>query len=694
MLKTLLDPWDAQFAFIWYNDDEIFRYTPADFDRKAARYAARGINIVITFSCTHFRWSFWDYHGQINRAIAMLVEACHKYDIRVVEHHSALLSFDPLNDADFDYAARVLSRRHSSLQTWPEMTKHWRSDRLIKGISINSMRQIDGRTGGLARSVYHGWIMCPNNADFRREYLRYLESVYALGVDGIMTDDLHFMGGGHACACETCRRLFSEQTGYELPAFGEAWKKWHGSHDAPSFVAWKSFKYRAIEDFHKAVAEHYKGLGLKLLRPNYHSNSLNQNPTSYRLETLPELHWVATECCFSNIIRYAWGFWACETAHKLMMARVRNIPAGAYFYPDRPDTMLFTWAISKAYGAQWIPTPEGSDAPEKALETEAELRKFERNHAPLYRKPQRIATLGIFDSRRSRELYEHYNARSFHSIMSWLHTCLRRNVPFDILCEQELHGRLAGYRTVVLNEVAFLSDAQISRFAEFVKKGGNLVWLGRTGENNYDGGDRPENNLRKLLGLENFENGDDGASPKEYRLGQGKIATAGYDYGINAICDTFGADRWTVPPSARKFKVDNKKLRKAFDDITDLLGKIQGPCDIIAEELPEDVLISIFHQPECDYITLHIVNAAGTAEFQPEDVISHSDKIPFPPVAVCVTILLKKFQPQMKRVFEKAVYHDPVQKTSHELAIEQDDNAIAIHLPAGTIREYGLVELN
>ncbi|MBR2356555.1 MAG: hypothetical protein IKA65_00830 [Lentisphaeria bacterium] len=89
-----------KFSVFWYNDEEINRWSEKDFEEKAASFAAAGINIVMTFSCTHFRWSYYTYRATINAALKRLVDACHKYNIRVVEHHSSHLTFVPLSRRD------------------------------------------------------------------------------------------------------------------------------------------------------------------------------------------------------------------------------------------------------------------------------------------------------------------------------------------------------------------------------------------------------------------------------------------------------------------------------------------------------------------------------------------------------------------------------------------------------------------
>ncbi len=113
-----MNKWDAKFGFFWYNDDEIFKFTQEDFDEKAKSFADVGINIVITFSCTHFRFSMYEHWDIITKCLKKIVIACHKYNIQVVEHHSSHLTFDPLNEEEWKFFERTLKKRHSSIESW------------------------------------------------------------------------------------------------------------------------------------------------------------------------------------------------------------------------------------------------------------------------------------------------------------------------------------------------------------------------------------------------------------------------------------------------------------------------------------------------------------------------------------------------------------------------------------------------
>ena len=57
-LQKIVDHWDTRFGFFWYNDREIFQAGQEELDCQAGELAEAGINHVITFSCSHFRWSF------------------------------------------------------------------------------------------------------------------------------------------------------------------------------------------------------------------------------------------------------------------------------------------------------------------------------------------------------------------------------------------------------------------------------------------------------------------------------------------------------------------------------------------------------------------------------------------------------------------------------------------------------------
>ena len=85
--------WNDKFTFFWYNEKEIFHWSQEDFDRQAQKMHAAGITYAMTFSVTHFRWSYMQWKNQILSALQKLCNACHKAGIKVIEHHSSHLTY-------------------------------------------------------------------------------------------------------------------------------------------------------------------------------------------------------------------------------------------------------------------------------------------------------------------------------------------------------------------------------------------------------------------------------------------------------------------------------------------------------------------------------------------------------------------------------------------------------------------------
>ena len=684
------DPWDARFGFFWYNDQEIFHATREDLDRQAEGLARAGINHVITFSCTHFRWSFRRHWERLTEVLSRVVEACHRSDIRVTEHHSSHLTFNPLDEEGVRYVERILRVRGSSLSSWPHLLDDAEADPEIDGIRLSGFRQIDGRNGSWARSSYQGWCMCFNNPEYRRAYFRYLETLYQVGVDGIMTDDVQWFGEGHSCACEHCRRLFSAQTGFELPEPGSAWDGWHGSHDHPSYAAWLNFRLRSNEAFHRAVKEHYEGLGRRPLRPNYVSSALNRNPTAYSLETLPHLDWVFQECCFSTIIRYSWPHWAVEAAHRFAVARRRGIPSMSMFYPDRADTMLFTWGLAMSWGGLYLATPEGASLNQE----EERLRDFERRHARLLRGPQRLARLGFYDSRPNRELYGQAEDRSLAAMRTWMQACYRGGLPFDLFQIEEL-GRLDGYDVVVLNEVALLSDAELEAMRSYVSAGGSLVWTGRTGTLDERGVRRDPSWPVRAWGLGALAGTEDGGHVRTIPMGQGQLVLVPGDLGLGPYEPAHNADRWQTEGVRVPLRAPAPGEYAVWDEIRQLLGSLlPGGPDLVIRDLPDGVVVTAFCSADGGSLILHLVNAAGTLHAA-DDAVGHADEIPFPEHRGMPPARLRLRKPGRlaRGTPSGSRYLDPARDDEVRVPVVGDEDSVTVQVNLALIRGYGLVEV-
>ncbi len=259
--------WDARWATYWYGDEELFRFTPQQFDEKAGRLAEADINAVI-LSGFHFRWSFVSEWPQLLETMRRIVESCHRHDIKVVAHHSAILTFNPWGEQEWERM-----KNDADPEQHPGLLQSLREgDVQHKGVWLSRMRQIDPRTGQPSRTGYRGWAMCFNNPLWQRLYFEHLEGIYACGVDGIMSDDVQFWPIGYGCGCPYCRQVFHEATGYEMPRTGFDDPDFYGNMDNPAYRAWILWRTEATAAHHRRVTRHFRKLGLELCRPFYSSS--------------------------------------------------------------------------------------------------------------------------------------------------------------------------------------------------------------------------------------------------------------------------------------------------------------------------------------------------------------------------------------------------------------------------------------
>ena len=702
-----IDPWDTRFGFFWYNDQEIFEYGQDDFNRRAEALAASGINHVITFSCTHFRWSFRRNWDQLTGVLAEIVRACHEHGIAVTEHHSSHLTFNPLDEEGEKFMDRVLSVRKSSRDSWPYIREDCEAEPLIGGVPLSSFRQIDGRTGEWARSSYQGWCMCFNNPDYRRAYFRYLETLYDTGIDGIMTDDVQYFGldpetnRWHACACGHCRRIFRERNGYELPPPGKEWNDWHSDYDEPGYLAWLKFRLDSTRDFHRAVKEHYEGLGLRPLRPNYCSSVLNRNPSAYTLETLPDLDWVFQENCFSSIIRYSWPDWAVEAAHRFAVGRRRNIPAMSMFYPDRPDSMNFSWALAMSWGHLYLATPEGASLNEE----EKALRDFEKKHDRLLHRARKTASIAFYDSRANRQLYRHAESRSLRGLRAWMQACFRDNISFDLLKPEELESA-TGYDVLVLNETAIMSDKEFETVRSFAENGGKVVWTGKTGILTPEGTKRPADFLHTLWGRRDVIVPVDGEDPLKWEIGEGVLITVAGDFGLGPLEPVVRADRWQASEVRVPYQPLTGEERENRGAITAFLKGFvtaAGRSDkserswstLKVSEAPDGLVITLFETGDGSTLVVHLVNTCGALDTAPGSLVGHSDPAPLPTLAGFAPFNIEITFPARMRTSQvhSAYLHAPTLEKSAELTWTEDGGSLSVKVDPGLIEFYGLIEI-
>lgn len=262
-MKKLIDS-SVRFGWFWYNDQEILFDREVDMERKVKAYADQGVTILILCSCTHFRWSFKPWWSKITECIAMIVRCAHKYGLKVMEHHSSLLTHFPADETKMNGFNRLFIDRKGAVEHWDGFIDH------LMAQKEKDYYQLDP-DGKPVFTPYDGYALCINNDAFMKEYLAYLATIYAVGVDGMRTDDIAFYGEG--CFCESCKAKFKAEYGVDMPT-GAMWREISQNIAHPLVQKLLRFRARSLINFHRRVTEHYNSLGIRPMRPNYISGAL------------------------------------------------------------------------------------------------------------------------------------------------------------------------------------------------------------------------------------------------------------------------------------------------------------------------------------------------------------------------------------------------------------------------------------
>ncbi|MFA6568105.1 MAG: hypothetical protein WCS96_07830 [Victivallales bacterium] len=682
------DKWKHTFAYFWYDEPHIFEWGQSDFDRAMKKYSDTGINHIIGFSITHFRWSFYPWWDIINRTIGKIVLACHKNNIFYTEHHSASLHFCLDTPERLAFAEkRVFGKRKGSYHNWPDFQEKCLGNIIIDGKNLKDMFQID-----IASRKPHyidEWganILCPNNPDFIHVYLKYLESLYKLGIDGIMTDDILFYGSSsdeiRLCSCCYCQEKYKRLTGYQLPSSDAEFEEFQKRTNLLAYIAIIRFREESVRGFHVKVKEHYESLGLNPFRPNYSATEIYwSNPWQYCFDRLPALDWVMIENTYEHIIRYSWPEWLLEHNHRFALARYRRIPAAAMFYPHAKDQVEFCWALAMTSGIQYLGT--ANCKPLDLNPWEKPLRKFEQEHQASMQHADKLARVAFYFSRSTRDLYSEYEGRTRENITSWMFACELGNVPYDLILPEEL-GELSRFNIIILNEAFVMSDAELDKIKRFVESGGKIIWAGENAAK-----DENFQITRTFFDIWGFER------PSSWNsYGKGQI------YAIN-LEDWTGPLRRRVLGPLHMIKDDEPNYdykspgavelalyRKISGFISDALTE----ADMTLQNAPDGLLCHLFAAEKRDHLVFHVLNAAGTLDKPEIGYVMHRDPLPFPMLGETMTVKIRK--PDGMR-FDSDCEARLFVPTEPDRKLELSDSGkhLQFELPLKFIRFYGLVTI-
>ncbi len=445
--------------------------SPEGADELAARYYSLGANFILTEGhrqhMSEARDATWRTHGAAQQAIEAtrnLVEACHKFGMRVVHHNTCAFISDMPDD-------------------WQERS------------------QRDVRTGGM--SVWNtrkGTInlFCMNNPDFRREYFaRCKEFKEQTGVDGFMTDEVEWLPNWFVCGCDVCRAKFKQETGFTLPTSAES-EHW-GNFDSPLWRAWITARMRWVGDFYKAFGEAVLDNDDVWFGCLAGGAGINM-PVNWgdELEEFMRSHNIAFFESSGHHHFYMWLADAPRMAYYSVAGVHFKTPVLTLSYPNDDNDFIFIWSYIKAFGQNiWVWKYHKSTA------TWGEALNFERDHSAVYYRGASIADTAVLFSRHTRDLYYPPHRDSFLTEWrGWCQVMTAANRPYDVILEGDVTDeRLSQYKLLVLPACACMSQEQADVITAYVRGGGNLIVAGEAGIWDETGKPRPQSLLKDLCGV-------------------------------------------------------------------------------------------------------------------------------------------------------------------------------------------------
>ena len=352
-------------------------------------------------------------------------------------------------------------------------------------------------------SMPDAWVTCalgPYNFEFMTEVHR--EIVRRYDVHGIFSN----RWSGHGiCYCDHCQRTFHEATGLALPRTQElsdpSWR---------AYVAWREARLFELSDLWDAAIRDVRPYARYI--PNSGGGALSSLDMKALSDRVPLLF--ADRQARQGIETP----WASGKNAKEYRAAFGRKPVGGIFsvgleeryrWKDSVQVApeLQVWvADSIANGMRpWFTKFAGQIWDHRWLPVVEEIYTWHAKHDRYWRDRTPMATAGLVYSQQTAS---QYGGPAAHEkvedpILGVYQALVEARIPFEMVHDRLMDAdRLAPFKTLILPNVAALSDAQCEQLRAFVRGGGSLVATFETSLYDEEGRRRETFGLADLFGVD------------------------------------------------------------------------------------------------------------------------------------------------------------------------------------------------
>ncbi len=352
-------------------------------------------------------------------------------------------------------------------------------------------------------SMPDAWVTCalgPYNFEFMTEVHREIEERYR--VDGIFSN----RWAGHGiCYCEHCRRNFREAAGSHLPS--------NPDPEDPVWRAYTEWRQRRLLE----LVRHWD-CALRDIEPyaRYIPNSGGGALSSLDMKALSD----SVPLLFADrqARQGVLAPWSSGKNAKEYRAAFGSKPVGGIFSVGLEER--YRWKDSVQSGAElrvwiseaiangmrpWFTKFGGQIYDNRWLEVVEALYTWHAHHEDYWRNCDPLARVGLVYSQQTAALYDSREAqqRVEDPILGVYQALIEARIPFEMVHDRLLEAPwIDRLQTLILPNIAALSDRQCEQLRAFVSRGGNLVATFETSLYDERGRRRETFGLADLFGVD------------------------------------------------------------------------------------------------------------------------------------------------------------------------------------------------